>query len=99
MHLITHLNFNQEIYSFNFNGVGHQLTNAGQYAPTNERYRWRNPHQGTENERFILVGDGNYVVINDKLIQQVAFVILLKVGTDHHYAIQRITFNNEFILA
>ncbi len=97
MKLITHLNFNKEIYSFNYNGAGHQLTNSTQYAQTNERYRWRNPYPGTENERFILVGDGNYVLANEQLVHQVAFVILLKIGTNDHYAIQRIVFNNEFL--
>lgn len=59
MNLITHLELNKQIYSFHFNGVGHQLTNAGQYASTDERYKWKNPFPGTEQERFILIGDGN----------------------------------------
>jgi hypothetical protein len=98
MILITHLSFNDQVYTFNVNGVGYQLTNAGQYNPTTERYRWRNPHPGMENERFILIGDGNYVVANDRLIQEVAFVILLKVGTEDYYTLQRSVFNKEFIL-
>lgn len=98
MNLITDLVFNQEVYSFNLEGTGHQLTNAAQYDPNGKRYKWKNPYPGTENEQFILIGDGNHRVTNDQLVQEVAFVILLKQVTDDHYAIQRIVFNEEFVL-
>ena len=99
MHLITLLNFNNEVYSFNFNGIGCHLTNSSQYISSKETYKWKNSSIETASERFALVGDGNYVIENDELIQQVAFLILVKIGTDNHYAVQRINFNNEFTIA
>ena len=99
MHLITHLIFNQDICSFNLNGNGIELTNAAQYGATKEQYKFRTPHPGTENDRFVLIGDGNYVIKNDHLIQAVAIVILQRVGTNSNYALQRIVFNTEFVLA
>lgn len=99
MHLITHLIFNKDVCSFNLNGVGFQLTNAAEYVATNEQYKFKTPQLGTENDRFVLIGDGNYVVNNDQLINGVAIVIIKKVGTNDYYALQRMVFNNEFELA
>lgn len=97
MYLITHLNFNLDVCSFNLNGVGCQLTNAAQYA-TNESYKFKNPQPGTENDRFVLIGDGNYLIKNDQLIQEVAICILQRAETNSHYALQRLVFNSEFVV-
>lgn len=99
MHLITHLNFNRDICSFNLNGVGFELTHAAQYGATNEQYKFKTPHPETENDRFTSIGDGNYVKTNDQLIQGIAITILQKVGTNSHYVLQRDAFRNEFVLA
>ena len=101
MHLITDLKFNQEleVYSFHFNESGHELTNASQYTDDQKRYKWKTPYPSTENERFVLIGDGNYKVSTDQFIKQIAYVIIQKVGTLDSYTLKRDNFNNEFVLA
>jgi hypothetical protein len=98
MYLITNLNYNQNNYSFTWNNIGHELINASQYVASDDKFKWKNPHPTATNERFILIGDGNYVIKNEQLIQQVAIVIIQKIDDNSNYAIQRIDFQKEFTL-
>lgn len=98
MEIITHLNFNNGRYSFNFNGTGYQLIAANQYVFESNFYRYRNPLAGTENERFILQGDGNFILENSTLYQEIGVVIIERVGDNVNFTLSSLEFNRDFTI-
>ena len=98
MNLITLLNFNKNVCTYNMNGQGIELINASQYSNSNEFYKRTNSHKREENEKFVLIGDGNFILKNENLIQEIAYFILLKVGTSDYYALKSTDFYTKFVL-
>ncbi|HXD94617.1 MAG TPA: hypothetical protein VNX01_15535 [Bacteroidia bacterium] len=95
MKQITHLNFNNGVYSFNVNGTGVQLINAGQFENTNVRFKSKNPKVHNINDRFVEVGSGNYKIDN-VLVQEVGVVILCRVSDGVNYSIEHWRFRDNF---
>jgi len=94
MYLINHVDFSGDNCTFHLVETGHAilLSNAGEYGNNGNIYKWRNPYQGNEDDRFRLIGDGNYTVDDPaQLVRSItAFVILIRSNNNSQYAIERI---------
>jgi hypothetical protein len=90
MHLIIEVNFYDQSWGFNLNGLKYFLTNASRYVDIIIRHKWKQPW-GNENERFILIGDGN-LLKDDKISSH---FIIQKIGSNNIYVMQVDDFRNQ----
>ncbi len=99
MELIFDTNFDEEksIYSFTCNSVVIQLINFS-YSGDGTIYKFKNPQKGTENDRFSQVGIGNYEIVDDRLLYEIAHVVLKNRADDSMYYIKKTTFDDIFII-
>ena len=99
MHQVINFNYNvlEKRWSFLVNGSNSSnLINASQYDDQPNQYRYCEPFINEENERFVLLGDGNLVTIVDGLTQEIAYKIMQNVKTFNTYVILSAMFSAEF---
>lgn len=94
MDLITNLNFDANISSFDFNGNKFHFINSKKYDPPTLMFKFKTPFLSTINDRFLLVGDGN---ITDEDGKEIVFVILKK-RDGSHYTLPRASLQENFLL-
>lgn len=90
MHFITEISFDEQSWGFNLNGIKYFLTNASRYVDIQIRYKWIQPWDN-ENERFVLIGDGN-LLKDDKIS---AHYIIQKIGSIDLFVMEIESFNNQ----
>jgi len=102
MHLITNYQyqFAERRWNYLVNGtiVSH-LINAALYDDRQNQYQYREPFVNEENQKFVLLCDGNLETIIVGLPQKISYKILQNVQTFPTYVILSSAFEYEFKLA
>lgn len=95
MEVITAVQFNEKNnqWTYNLNGTGVLLTNSSQFQKVFELKR---PQPGSENEKFLLIGSGNYLTDNKP---EILYVVLYIISTENNgpkYVLDSVELENLF---
>lgn len=95
MEEITAVKFNEKNnqWTYNLNGTGVLLTNGSQFQKV---LGLKRPHLGRDNEKFLLIGSGNYLTDNKPEILQVVLNIISTENNGPKYVLDSVELENLF---
>ena len=96
MNLITQTNILGDIYSYNKNAEGIELTNATLHSDEGKRFKFKNQTPENSHDLFTVIASGNFkreVPLDD----EIAMFIIQKIGANDKYEISADEFNSIFV--